>query len=231
MFSTTFEDGGTGFNSNTWVFHPGSRLRFDNNTPFTGSGTTGTQAGGTIGGEGRWADSVGITLDGAVLDMVGDNTDHAANKEIVGDITTLRGAEVVVRRSTGFGAELITSNLIRGSSNATLMLRHDADLLGDAGSVNTDRFIVSSGAGVGAGEGGGCAATGAATGRAAAGGRSCADDGELLASLGAPVVNGLVRIDRAFWELNMSVPFALAEPWGTAPPGSAARLRFRSRRT
>lgn len=144
--------GGTGFNSNTWVFHPGSRLRFDNNTPFTGSGTTGTQAGGTIGGEGRWADSVGITLDGAVLDMVGDNTDHAANKEIVGDITTLRGAEVVVRRSTGFGAELITSNLIRGSSNATLMLRHDADLLGDAGSVNTDRFIVSSGAGVGAGQ-------------------------------------------------------------------------------
>ncbi len=49
---------------------------------------------------------------------------------------------------------------------------------------------------------------------------------ELLVSLGAPVVNGLVRIDRGFWELNMSVPFALAEPWGTAQPGSADLIEF-----
>ncbi len=139
-------------NANTWVLHPGSRLRFDNATPFTGSGTTGTQAAGTIGGGGRWADNVGITLDGAVLDMFGDGTDHAANKEIIGDLTVARGAEVVVRRTTNFGSELITSNLLRGTSNGTLMLRHDTGLLGLAGSVNTNRFIVSSGAGAGVGQ-------------------------------------------------------------------------------
>jgi autotransporter-associated beta strand protein len=136
--------GGPGFNSNTWVLHPGSRIRFDNNTPFTGSGTTGNQATGTIGGGGRWDDSVGITLNTSIIDMVGDNTDHAANKEVVGDITFAGGSEVVVRRSTGFGAELVTSNLIR-SGTGTLMLRHDAALLGVAGSVNTDRFIVTNG--------------------------------------------------------------------------------------
>jgi autotransporter-associated beta strand protein len=139
-------------NANAWVFHPGSRLRFDNQTPFTGSGTTGTQAAGTIGGNGRWADTAAITLDGAVLDLVGDNTDHAANKEIIGDLTVGRGAEVVVRRNTGFGAELITSNLFRGTTTATLMLRHDTDLLGDTGSVNTNRFIVSSGVGAAPGQ-------------------------------------------------------------------------------
>ncbi|MBK8041164.1 MAG: autotransporter-associated beta strand repeat-containing protein [Verrucomicrobiaceae bacterium] len=148
---TAVTTGGT-TNANPWIFRSTSRLRFDNQTPFTGSGTTGNQAAGTIGGNGRWADTTAITLDGAVLDLVGDNTDHAANKEIIGDLTVGRGAEVVVRRNTGFGAELITSNLFRGTSNATLMLRHDADLLGDAGSVNTNRFIVSSGAGGTAGQ-------------------------------------------------------------------------------
>ncbi|MBK8094983.1 MAG: autotransporter-associated beta strand repeat-containing protein [Verrucomicrobiaceae bacterium] len=152
---TAVTTGGT-TNANTWVFHPGSRIRFNNGDstglPFTGSGTTGTQAAGTIGGGGRWADTVGITLDGAVLDLIGDNSDHAANKEIIGDLTVGRGAEVVVRRNTGFGAELITSNLFRGTTTSTLMLRHDTDLLGDAGSVNTDRFIVSSGIGTTAGQ-------------------------------------------------------------------------------
>ncbi|MBL9130860.1 MAG: hypothetical protein JNG86_06665, partial [Verrucomicrobiaceae bacterium] len=115
-------------NANVVVLHSGSRLRFDNGTPFTGSGTTGTQAGGTIGGGGRWADTAGITMYSAVLDMAGDGTDHAANKEIIGDITFNGGSEVVVRRTTGFGAELITSDLVRGTTTATLMLRHDADL-------------------------------------------------------------------------------------------------------
>lgn len=129
-------------NANNVIVHS-ARIRFDNGTPFTGSGTTGTQAGGTIGGGGRWADTAGITLYTGIIDMVGDNTDHAANKEIIGDITFHGGSEVVVRRATGFGAELITSDLVRGSTTATLMLRHDADLLGDAGSVNTDRFIIN----------------------------------------------------------------------------------------
>ncbi len=144
-------------NANIWVFHGGSRLRFDNNTPFTGSGTTGTQAGGTIGGGGRWADTAPITLFSAVIDMVGDNTDHAANREVVGDITVGGGSEVTVRRTTGFGAELETSNIFRKVASGigqwgTLSLRHDAGLLGVPGTVNTDHFIVTSGVGATAGQ-------------------------------------------------------------------------------
>lgn len=149
--SGTAVTSGGSTNANLWVFHGGSRLRFDNNTPFTGSGTTGAQTTGTIGGNGRWADSVGITLNSSVIDMVGDNTNHAANKEIIGDITVGGGSEVVVRRTTGFGAELVSSNLYR-SGTGTLMLRHDTGLLGLTGSVNTDRFVVTSGAGFAPGQ-------------------------------------------------------------------------------
>jgi len=138
-------------NTNTWVLHPGSRLRFDNTTAFTGSGTTGTQATGTIGGGGRWADGAGLTLDSAVLDMLGDNADSAANTEIIGELTIKGGSEVVVRRQVGFGSELISSSLVRNGTG-TLMLRHDTSLLGVAGSVNTNRFIITAGAGAGAGQ-------------------------------------------------------------------------------
>ncbi len=138
-------------NSNVWVFHAGSRLRFDNTTAFTGSSTTGGQATGTIGGGGRWGDNVAINLFSTVIDMVGDNADSAANRELVGDITVGGGSEVVVRRSTGFGAELETSNLFRNGTG-TLMLRHDVGLLGVAGTTNTNHFIVTSGAGSAAGQ-------------------------------------------------------------------------------
>lgn len=154
--------GGTGVNSNTWVFHPGSRIRFDNGTPFTGSGTTGNLATGTLGGEGRWADGVGITLDGAVLDMVGDNTDHVANREIIGDLTVSRGAEVVTRHvdnNARFATELQVANLFRGTTTATLMLRHDTNELGinsGSGTGGTgggvERLIVNSGIGATAGQ-------------------------------------------------------------------------------
>lgn len=138
-------------NANTWFFHGGSRLRFDNNTPFTGSGTSGNLATGTVGGGGRWADNAAISLFSAVIDMVGDNTDHAANREIVGDILFAGGSEIVVRRSTGFAAVLETGNLYRTDSG-TLMLRHDAGLLGVAGSVNADRLVVASGVGAAPGQ-------------------------------------------------------------------------------
>lgn len=44
---------------------------------------------------------------------------------------------------------------------------------------------------------------------------------EVLATLGAPTVLGTVRIDKAYWELNMQLPWANAEPWGPARPASA----------
>ena len=127
-------------NANVLVMHPGSRLRFDNGTAFTGTG-----------GGGRWADTVAIALNSSVLDMAGGNSTSAFNSETVGDISAAGGSEVVVRRSTAAGAELIAGNLTR-TGTGTLMLRHDSGLLGanttavTTASANVDRFIVSNGA-------------------------------------------------------------------------------------
>ncbi|MFT3666672.1 M12 family metallopeptidase [Piscinibacter sp.] len=49
---------------------------------------------------------------------------------------------------------------------------------------------------------------------------------EVLATLGAPTVLGTVRIDKAYWEQSMQLPWALAEPWGTARPASADLIEF-----
>ncbi|MCB1208520.1 MAG: autotransporter-associated beta strand repeat-containing protein [Verrucomicrobiales bacterium] len=135
-----------GLNTNTWRLHPGSRLRFDNGTAFTGTGTAG-----------RWEDTAAIALNGAVLDMAGGNSTSAFNSETVGDISIERGSEVVVRRSTAAAAELISSGISR-VGNGTLMLRHDAGLLGanttavTTASANVNRFIISAGAGTGVGQ-------------------------------------------------------------------------------
>lgn len=48
----------------------------------------------------------------------------------------------------------------------------------------------------------------------------------VFASLGATTIEGTVRIDRRFWELNMQTPWALAEPWGTSRPSTADLLEF-----
>jgi len=148
-------------NSNVLVLHPGSRLRFDNGSPFTGSGTTGNLATGTLGGGGRWADSVGLTLNSAVLDMVGDNTDHVANREIIGDVTIDGGSEIVVRHvdnNARFATELQVANIFR-TGTGTLMLRHDGNELGINGGSGTggtgggvERLIVNSGIGGTAGQ-------------------------------------------------------------------------------
>lgn len=129
-----------GLNGNTWTLHPGSRLRFDNGTTFTGTGTAG-----------RWQDNAAIALNGTVLDMVGGNSASAFNSETVGAISVERGSEVVVRRSTTAGAELISSGNLTRVGSGTLMLRHDVGLLGantsaiTSTTVNVDRFIVANG--------------------------------------------------------------------------------------
>jgi len=138
-------------NANVLVLHPGSRLRFDNNSPFTGSGTTGNRATGTLGGGGRWADAVGITLNGAVLEMYGDNSDHIANREIIGDLTIAGGSEVVLRRDTGDWVELSVGNLTR-SGTGTLQIAgmvyftNTADMLGTvASNVDSALFLAANG--------------------------------------------------------------------------------------
>lgn len=138
-------------NANIWTFHPGTRIRFDNNTPFTGSGTTGNLATGTLGGGGRWADSVGIDMNASVIELYGDGTDHIANREVIGDISVGRGSEVVIRRNTTFWAELVAGNLTR-NGNGTLMITTMVDTTNTAGILGTstgatsaNRFLVANG--------------------------------------------------------------------------------------
>jgi hypothetical protein len=50
---------------------------------------------------------------------------------------------------------------------------------------------------------------------------------EVLRSLNAPTVApGTVRLDEAFWTQSMQMPWAVAEPWGSARPSSADLLEF-----
>lgn len=139
-------------NANIWTLHPGSRIRFDNGTAFTGSGTTGNYATGTLGGGGRWADSVGIDLNASVLELYGDDTDHIANREVIGDLNVARGSEVVIRRRGAFWAELDAGNLTRGS-NGTLMISTmvtDTNTAGIIGTgttnANATRFLIDNAA-------------------------------------------------------------------------------------
>ena len=139
---------GVNTNANVWTFHPGTRIRFDNGTPFTGSGTTGTYATGTLGGGGRWGDSVGINLNATVLELYGDDTDHIANREIIGDLNVSRGSEVVIRRRGAFWADLVAGNLTRGT-HGTLMLTTmvtDTNTAGIIGTgttnANATRFLI-----------------------------------------------------------------------------------------
>ena len=139
-------------NANAWTFHPGTRIRFDNGTPFTGSGTTGNYATGTLGGGGRWGDSVGIDLNASVLELYADDTDHIANREVIGDLTVARGSEVVIRRRGAFWAELDAGNLTRGS-NGTLMITTmvtDTNTAGIIGTgttnANATRFLIDNAA-------------------------------------------------------------------------------------
>jgi len=97
-------------NGNTWVFHPGSRIRFDNGTLFTGTG-----------GGGRWGDDEAIILNTAVLEFYGRGATDVLNTETIGDLTIQGGSEVVLRRRGAFLAEIIAGDLTRVGS-ATLMV-------------------------------------------------------------------------------------------------------------
>ncbi|MGC3967476.1 MAG: hypothetical protein QM775_08940 [Pirellulales bacterium] len=130
------QDTGGLVNNNAWFFHPGSRIRFDNNTPFAGAGTAGNRATGTIGDGGRWGDAAAITLNSAMLEMFGDGTDHIANREVVGDINVRGGAEVVIRRTGAFWVELSAGNLNR-VGNGTLLVTGMVDATNTANMLGT----------------------------------------------------------------------------------------------
>lgn len=135
-------------NANVWVFHPGSRLRFDNggNSDSTTSNTVFTHTGT----QGRWSDSVPITLNTSVLEMYGANSNNVYNSETVGDLFISGGSEVVVRRRSTNWAEIIAGDLTRigsGTLTVTGMIDNgnNATGLGVAGTSSAMRFLVSNG--------------------------------------------------------------------------------------
>ena len=90
-------------NRNQFVFHPGAILRFDN----TQNGNMATA--GVTGG--RWADTIGIALNGSNLTLLGSN---AANSvELVGDVTYDRGSTLTITRGSTFNTTLTANSLNR----------------------------------------------------------------------------------------------------------------------
>jgi hypothetical protein len=135
----------TSTNANTYVFHPGSRIRFDNNSAF---GVT-----GAAGAEGRWADNVAMALNTTVLELAGSSTvGNIYNTERVGDISVQGGSEIVIRRRGTASVELQLGNITR-TGTGTLMLTTMVDngnvaaILGSvAGTSNGTRILAANGA-------------------------------------------------------------------------------------
>ncbi|MEZ5387400.1 MAG: autotransporter-associated beta strand repeat-containing protein, partial [Prosthecobacter sp.] len=126
-----------GTNANQWYLHPSTRLRFDNDTPYTGTNP-----------DGRWGDSAAIFLNGGSLEIIGDTTNHAFNSETVGALTAALGADISVIRRSPSWAELVLADLTRDTgSSGTLTIRHNTNLLGVAGTANAERLIVTAWAG------------------------------------------------------------------------------------
>ena len=127
-------------NANSWVFHPGSRIRFDNDNPLSTAST-----------QGRWADTTPMALNGAVLELYGDGAASAYNTETIGALSVAGGSEVVVRRRGAFLAELIAGDVSRVGSG-TLMVTGMVDStnsntgLGVAGGASAMRFLAANGA-------------------------------------------------------------------------------------
>jgi hypothetical protein len=69
-------------NANTWVFHPGARIRFDNDNPLSTAST-----------QGRWADNAALALNTAVLELYGDGAASAYNTETIGALSVAGGSK------------------------------------------------------------------------------------------------------------------------------------------
>ncbi|MEN3943581.1 autotransporter-associated beta strand repeat-containing protein [Prosthecobacter sp. SYSU 5D2] len=127
-------------NANAYVFHPGSRIRFDNGTAF-----------GTADTQGRWADSAGIALNTSVIEIFGDDTNSVYNSETIGAISVSGGSEIVLRRRGANWSELSTGDITR-SGSGTLMVTTIVDntttlgILGTAGTASATRLLAANGA-------------------------------------------------------------------------------------
>lgn len=118
-------EAGTFINPNTSAnipvtLRPGSTLRFDN----TSAGVLPATAT-----QGRWEDSVGFSLNNAIIRIQGNPAVEVS--ETVGDITANSGTNQIqiVRGMAGRGVELVTGTISR-SGNSTVQLVHNSSQLG-----------------------------------------------------------------------------------------------------
>lgn len=112
-------------NANAYTLRPGSRIRFDNGSVFTGGGA-----------EGRWADTAGLTLNTSVIEMYGANANNVFNSETLGNLSIGGGSELVVRRRGSNWAELKVGDITRNGSG-TLVLTTMVDNTNTAGILGT----------------------------------------------------------------------------------------------
>ncbi|EDY17462.1 autotransporter-associated beta strand repeat protein [Chthoniobacter flavus Ellin428] len=128
----SFKTATTG-NTNTFVFHPGGILRFENNVTATNAD--------------RWDDSTGIALNGSGVTI--DSLNNSTSTETVGAISFSNGSRITLN-STGTGqVQLTTSggsgNLTRNGTGTLVFVDTAAARLGAAAGNNSERFLVTGG--------------------------------------------------------------------------------------
>ena len=114
----------------------GTILLDDNNN---GSGNTGLFAG--AGDQGRWADAVGLTLDGGTFRLNGAN--NLDSYEKIGTVTVgLGGTSTIQLNRTNSGNTILeVADILRGSNRGMLLLNTDAGALNAAAAY--DRLRVT----------------------------------------------------------------------------------------
>jgi autotransporter-associated beta strand protein len=123
----------TGLHQNVFSFHAGSRLIFENGTPYSATANT----------QGRWGDNVAIALRSSSVEQIGDATASVYNSETVGAVSFSGNGELRAVRASGFSAELIVNGALTRIGNSTLTLAHTNGLLGiNDGAVNVERIKV-----------------------------------------------------------------------------------------
>ncbi|MHA3774421.1 beta strand repeat-containing protein [Verrucomicrobiota bacterium sgz303538] len=130
--NATLQDGGTA--TNALVLHPGATIQLDNNNaPAT------NMAAANVAN--RLADNQPLVLNGAQLDMLGNNNN--ASTETVGDTTFSRGARIRVSKA-GTGTTTLTLNSLTADGNKGNSLLIHTSGAGTLGT--TDRILVSNNA-------------------------------------------------------------------------------------
>src|SRR6187401_2964964 len=102
-----------GLNVNAVTLHPGSVLHLDSNN---GSGNSAGVLAAANNND-RWGDNAALTLNGAMLDFIGN---AAGTTETVGNVNYARGSRIRVARNTVNSTLTLNSLAAAGGNGNTL---------------------------------------------------------------------------------------------------------------